>query len=320
MRTASPKSFEAIRKELAKIVVGQEKVLDHLILALVGSGNVLLEGVPGIAKTLMVRALAGATNCTFSRIQFTADMLPADIVGITAYDKQKGFYVLKGPVFANFLLADEINRAPPKTQSALLESMQERQATIGKQTFPLPTPFFVLATQNPIENLGTYPLPEAQVDRFLLKLSVTYPSRDEEQIILNRNMTIRDFSAYGIRPVVKPTDILRWQREALAIYVDPKIERYLVSIIDATRNPRDYKVGLARYVQWGASPRGSIGLYIAAKAMALMRGRSYVTPHEVKEVAPSVLRHRILLNYEGQSDRISTDDVVAEILKRVRVP
>lgn len=314
------KDFDNIKAQMGKVVIGQQGVIDSMLMALVSNGNILLEGVPGVAKTLMIRALASATSCSFSRIQFTPDMLPADIIGITAYDRERGFYVVKGPIFANFVLADEINRAPPKTQSALLEAMQEKQATIGKESFPVPLPFFVLATQNPIENIGTYPLPEAQVDRFLLKINVGYPNKEDEQKILSTNISIHGFSDFGIKPAVSASDLIKWQKDVLQIYVDQKIEKYIVSLIDATRNPKDYGISLGKYIEWGTSPRASISIYITAKAKALMDGKTYVTPNEVKSVAHAVMRHRLIINYEGQSEKITTDKIIDEILSKVRVP
>jgi MoxR-like ATPase len=312
--------FVRIKQEIARAVVGQERTINALLRALISNGHVLLEGVPGIAKTLSVRTLAAVTNCTFSRIQFTPDLLPTDIIGITAFEKDKGFYVVKGPLFANFVLADEINRAPPKVQSALLESMQERQATIGKEVFALEPPFFVLATQNPIESYGTYPLPEAQLDRFLFKLNVGYPDEEEEQRILKTNINLRRFEDIGLMPIFDKLKIIELQREVQNIYLDKKIEKYIVRIVDATRNPAKYKVKLGKYIEWGSSPRASIGLFIASKAEAILNNKLFVTPHDVKEVAHDVMRHRVSLNYEGQAEGIKVDAVISEILSRVPVP
>jgi MoxR-like ATPase len=246
--------------------------------------------------------------------------LPTDIIGITAYERERGFYVLKGPIFNNFILADEINRAPPKVQSALLECMQEKQATIGKETFDMPMPFFVLATQNPLEQLGVYPLPEAQVDRFLFKIRISYPNVKEEQSILNQNITTKKFEDYKIRPITSPEIINELQEDAKRIYLDKKIESYIIQIINATRNPDEYKLKLGKYIDWGASPRASIGLYSSSKANALMQGKSFVTPQHVKEVAPDVLRHRVILNYEAESENVKVEDVISEILAKVPVP
>ena len=314
------KIINDIKKEISNAVVGQEKVINGFLRAFLSDGNVLVEGVPGLAKTLIVRALSVVMGCGFSRIQFTPDLLPTDIIGITAYEREKGFYVLKGPIFSNFILADEINRAPPKVQSALLECMQEKQATIGKETFTMPTPFFILATQNPLEQLGVYPLPEAQVDRFLFKINIGYPTLKEEQIILNNNITTSKFENFRLKSIMSAEKILELQDDVKKIYLDKKIENYIVQIVDATRNPDNYKIKLGNYIDWGASPRASIGLFIASKAEALMQGKAFVTPQHVKEVAYDVLRHRIILSYEAQSENIRVEDVISEILARVPVP
>ncbi len=314
------RSLETIRREIGKIIVGQQEVVNGLLLGLLCNGHVLVEGVPGIAKTLLIRSLARVTGCKFKRVQFTVDLLPTDITGITAYHKDKGFYVVKGPVFTNFILADEINRAPPKTQSALLEAMGEKQVTIGKETFKLDDPFFVMATQNPIETAGTYPLPEAQIDRFLLKLFMYYPNTDEEKKILRKNINLYKFDEFGLKPVIYPNDIIKMQQDVKKIYMSKKIEQYCVNLTDATRNPKKYKIKLGRYVQWGGSPRTSIGLFIVSKANALIHGKNFVIPDFVKEIAHSVIRHRIILNYEGLAEGIKTDDIVKEILAKVPVP
>ncbi|NIO23317.1 MAG: AAA domain-containing protein [Candidatus Aenigmarchaeota archaeon] len=314
------RNLEVIRREIAKIIVGQQEVVNGLLLGLLCNGHVLVEGVPGIAKTLLIRALAKVTGCEFKRIQFTVDLLPTDITGITAYHKDKGFYVVKGPVFTNFILADEINRAPPKVQSALLEAMGERQVTIGKETFRLDDPFFVMATQNPIETAGTYPLPEAQVDRFLLKLYMEYPNIGEEQRILKQNINLYKFENFGLKPVISPKDILQMQQDVKNIYMSKKIEQYCVSLTDATRNPKKYKIKLGRYIQWGGSPRTSIGLFIVSKANALIHGKNFVIPDFVKEVAHPIMRHRLLLNYEGLAEGVKTDDIIKEVLEKVPVP
>ena len=311
--------FVRIKKELKKIVVGQHDVVDSLIEALLANGHVLVEGIPGVGKTLVVRSLAKITGCQFSRIQFTPDLLPTDIVGITTYEEGKGFFTVKGPIFSNFVLADEINRSPPKVQSALLESMQERQATIGKETFQLPAPFFVMATQNPIEQLGTYKLPEAQVDRFLFKVLITYPSPEEEIEILKKNITIHDFSEFELEPVLNASDIMEAQRFVKEIYLNKKIERYIVRIVEATRDPAKYNVEQGKYVGYGASPRSSIAMYIASKAHAMVKGRGYVTPQDVKDVATNVLRHRVLLNFEGEAEEITPEQVIKEILEKVPI-
>jgi len=314
------KLFEKVKRETGKIVVGQEETMDTIINGLVADGHILVEGVPGIAKTLLIRALAKVTGGAFSRIQFTVDLLPTDITGLTAYNEQKGFYIIKGPVFANFLLADEINRAPPKVQSAMLEAMAERQVTIGKETFPMMKPFFVLATENPIETSGTYPLPEAQVDRFLFKVKMTYPTFDEEMEILKTNIQVKHFEEYEMNAVINPEKIIEIQDVAKKVYVSKEVEQYIVELVEATRNPKKYGVDLGRYIEWGASPRASIFLFTSSRAYALMKGSTYVTPTHIREVAHNVMRHRVILNYEGLAENISTDEVVSEILSKVPVP
>jgi len=312
------KFFDA-KREINKIVIGQEKVINALLEAIIANGHVLVEGVPGLGKTLVIRVLAKVTGCQFSRIQFTPDLLPTDIVGITTYEEGKGFFTIKGPVFSNFVLADEINRSPPKVQSALLESMQEHQATIGKETFQLPNPFFVMATQNPLEQLGTYKLPEAQVDRFLFKVLIEYPSFEEEISILKSNITIYEFADFPLDSVLSQTDIIEAQKFVKKIYANHKIERYIVRIVDATRNPDKYAIETGKYLQYGSSPRSSISLYIASKAHALTQGRGYVIPDDVKQVAYNVLRHRILLNFEGEAEEISPEKIIKEILDKVPI-
>lgn len=311
--------FDEIRAEIGKIVIGQREVIDGLIEALICNGHAIVEGIPGIGKTLLVKTLARITGCAFSRIQFTPDLLPTDIVGITTYEEGKGFFTVKGPIFANFVLADEINRSPPKVQSALLESMQERQATIGKETFKLPEPFFVMATQNPIELLGTYKLPEAQVDRFLYKLMMSYPTPEEEIRILNTNITIYNFDDYKLKMVLTPDEIITAQEFVKRIYMDPKIENYIINIVEATRKPAKYDIKSGKYIDVGGSPRSSIALFISAKAHALLKGRSYVIAQDVKDVAYNCLRHRILLNFEGEAEGIKTEDIIKEILAKVPI-
>lgn len=311
--------FDRVRAEMKKMVVGQDNVVSALIEALIANGHVLVEGIPGVGKTLTIRTLAKITGCQFSRIQFTPDLLPTDIVGITTYEEGKGFFTIKGPVFSNFVLADEINRSPPKVQSALLESMQEHQATIGKETFQLPSPFFVMATQNPVEQLGTYKLPEAQVDRFLYKIMMTYPMMEEELKILNQNITMHDFSEYDLAPILSQMDILDAQRFVKKIYTNPKIEKYIIKIVDATRHPATYNLDNGKYIAFGASPRACISLHIASKAHALLKGRGYVMPDDVKDVAYNVLRHRILLNFEGEAEEIKSETIIKEILDKVPI-
>ncbi len=311
--------FALVRQEMAKVVVGQQEIINNLLQALIANGHVLVEGIPGIAKTLTIRALAAVTGAQFSRVQFTPDLLPTDIIGITAYEEGRGFYTVKGPIFSNFILADEINRAPPKVQSALLESMQEKQVTIGKQTFPLPNPFFVMATQNPVENLGTYPLPEAQVDRFLFKLLMTYPTMQEEAEVMHRNMTLQKFEDYNLQPILTPEELMQAQQEVKRVYLDPKIEKYIVRLVDASRNPEKYEIEKGKYLEYGASPRSTIALFITAKAHAFIDGREYVTPSDIKHVAYPVLRHRLILNYEGQAEGVSSDDIIEELLAKVPI-
>lgn len=313
--------LDKVRKEISKTVVGQKEVIDGLLMGVLCNGHVLVEGVPGIAKTLIVRTLSIVTGGEFSRIQFTADLLPTDVTGLTIYDEKiKKFKVVKGPVFANFLLADEINRSAPKTQSALLEAMQEKEVTIGVTTYKLPSPFFVMATQNPIEQGGVYALPEAQIDRFLFKILINYPSTEDELEILEKNMTLRLFESYRLNPAITPSKIIKMQSEVKKVYMSKDIASYIVNIIDATRYPSKYNINLGKYIGYGSSPRASIGLFIASKASAFMKKCSYVLPEHVKEVAPHVLRHRILLNYEGQAENINTDDIIKEILQKVKVP
>ncbi len=313
------KKFEAVKKEISKIFTGQEEMVYSLVEALLCNGHVLLEGIPGVGKTLLIRTLAKITGCSFSRIQFTPDLLPTDILGITTYEEGKGFYTVKGPVFANFVLGDEINRSPPKVQSALLEAMQERQVTIGKESFKLPYPFFVMATQNPLEQLGTYKLPEAQLDRFLYKVVMSYPTTEEEIEILTKNITLKNFEDYNLEPVLDPDQITRAQSLAQRILTDKKVERYIIRIVDATRNPDKYGLKKGKYIGYGASPRASIAFFISSKARALLNERAEVTPEDVKGVAMNVLRHRILINFEGQAEGITPEVVIEELLAKVKI-
>ena len=304
--------------EIDKVIVGQRAMVERLLIGLLADGHVLIEGVPGLAKTLAVRTLARAINTKFQRIQFTPDLLPADLIGTMIYSQSTGgFTTKKGPIFANLVLADEINRAPAKVQSALLEAMQERQVTIGEQTYPLEQPFLVLATQNPIEQEGTYPLPEAQVDRFMLKLRVTYPSREEELEIMNRMAGGREPVA---QPVVTPDAILRARSLAAEIYVDEKIKKYILNIVFATREPRAFGLDIAGLIAYGASPRASIYLSIAARAHAFLRGRPYVTPEDIKAIAMDVLRHRVIITYEAEAEELTSEDIVQRVLDSVEVP
>lgn len=308
-----------IRAEMAKVIVGQQYLVDRLIIGLIANGHLLLEGVPGLAKTLAVKTLAALINTTFHRIQFTPDLLPADLIGTLVYNPRDGQFVTKkGPIFANIILADEINRAPAKVQSALLEAMQERQVTIGQETFKLSEPFLVLATENPIEQEGTYPLPEAQVDRFMLKLRITYPTLEEERRILDMmSVTQPSFSP---QPVLSPERILSARKVVDEIYVDDKIKDYILSIVFATRDPEKYKLPLKDYIRYGGSPRATIYLTLASKAHAFLQGRGYVTPQDVKTMAPDVLRHRILVSYEAEAEELTSDDLIARILNELPVP
>lgn len=311
--------IQRLRTEIAKVIVGQEQLVDRLLVGLLANGHVLLEGVPGLAKTLSVRTLASAIHATFHRIQFTPDLLPADIVGTLIYSPQDGkYHATKGPVFANFVLADEINRAPAKVQSALLETMQERQVTLGGETMPLPSPFLVLATENPIDQEGTYPLPEAQVDRFMFKVLLDYPSFEEERRILDR----MGFTApeTKVDPVIPLDEILRTRRLVDQIHVDPKVRDYIVHLVFATRKPEQYKLDIKHFIQFGASPRATIFLTLAGRAWALLQGRDYVTPEDIKSIGPDVLRHRIILTYEAEAQGVNTDQIIQKIFHAVPVP
>jgi MoxR-like ATPase len=307
-----------LQNELKKVIVGQQHVIDRLLIALCADGHVLLEGVPGIAKTLTIRTLSQCINCSFTRLQFTPDILPSDIIGTKVFNqKDSSFFTAKGPVFSSFVLADEINRAPPKVQSALLEAMQERQVTIQGETHPLPSPFFVLATENPIESEGTYPLPEAQVDRFMFKVMMTYPKKEEEVTILGRfteGITLQPVQ------VITAEKILEIQEFTKRVYADPAIKDYVASLVDATRYPANYGIDLADYIAFGASPRASIYLILGAKAHAVLRGRGYVVPEDVKAIAHDVLRHRLILTYEAEADRITPESIIDTVLKTVKVP
>jgi MoxR-like ATPase len=307
-----------ILEEVRTVIVGQGRLLDSLLIGALSGGHVLLEGVPGLAKTLAVRALAGAVGCDFRRIQFTPDLLPADLVGTLVFNPREGtFSPRKGPVFAHVVLADEINRAPAKVQSALLECMQERQVTIGDATWPLPEPFLVLATQNPIEHEGTYPLPEAQVDRFMLKVLVDYPSRDEEGEILER-MAAGEPPA--VRAVSSPEALLRARLVADEVYIDPRVKGYLLDLVLATRRPRDFGLDLGGLVRYGASPRATLFLARAARAHAFLRGRGFVIPEDVKAMAHDVMRHRLLLSYEAEAEEITPEEIIQRVLDAVPVP
>ena len=308
-----------IKAEIARVLVGQQYLVERLLMAMLCNNHVLIEGVPGLAKTLAVTTLAQTMQATFNRIQFTPDLLPADVLGTLIYNPKSGeFTTKKGPIFANIVLADEINRAPAKVQSALLEAMQERQVTLGDHTYVLSDPFLVLATQNPIDQEGTYPLPEAQVDRFMFKLMVTYPSMDDERIILKRMATSE--RKEGVSPVITPEDILRLRKIVDQIYIDEKIEDYIVNIIQATRTPDKYGLNVGEYIQYGGSPRATIFLAMAARANAMLAGRGYVTPQDVKSVVLDVLRHRVVVTYEAEADEITSEQLVEQIVNAVKVP
>ena len=308
----------SVQRELAKVIVGQARIVEKLMIALISDGHVLLEGVPGLAKTLMIRSLADSINASFCRIQFTPDLLPADLIGTKIYNhKEFKFTTKKGPVFSNFILADEINRAPPKVQSALLEAMQERQVTISGDTFTLDKPFLVMATQNPIETEGTYRLPEAQVDRFMFKLLISYPSKQEEERIISLNT---EGSEEKVSKVIAGKEILEMQAFVRRIYADDKVKGYVTSIVDATRNPKSYGLEMARLIDYGASPRASIWLILASKAQALLQGRGYVLPEDVQYVCHDILRHRILTSYEAEAEEIESDNIIDSIMERVKVP
>lgn len=308
-----------VRNEIGKIIVGQEYLIERLIIGLLCNNHVLIEGVPGLAKTLSVTTLARAIRASFQRIQFTPDLLPADLIGTLIYNPRSGeFTTKKGPIFANIILADEINRAPAKVQSALLEAMQERQVTIGEESHPLDDPFLVLATQNPIEQEGTYPLPEAQVDRFMLKLKVTYPSKEEEKKILQKMAS--SAPVIDVDAVIEPADIKRLRALSDEIYMDEKVEDYIISIVQATRTPEQYRLDVGPLIQYGASPRATIYLTMASRAHALLQGRGYVTPQDVKSIGMDVLRHRIIITYEAEAEEKTSEDVVGAIFDNVPVP
>ena len=308
-----------VRSEIGKVIVGQATLVERLLVALLCNNHVLIEGVPGLAKTLSVTTLARTTQASFQRIQFTPDLLPGDLIGTLIYNPKSGeFTTQKGPVFANIILADEINRAPAKVQSALLEAMQERQVTIGNTSYPLDDPFMVLATQNPIEQEGTYPLPEAQVDRFMLKLFVTYPSKAEEKQILK--LMSGSASGIDVDPVIAPVDVRRIRGLVDSIYMDEKIEEYIINLVAATRNPGEFNLDIAPLIQYGASPRATIYLAMAARANAFLAGRGYVTPQDVKTIGMDVLRHRVIVTYEAEAEEKRPEDVVQQILDTVEVP
>ena len=311
--------IDLVNLEMSKVIVGQKHMTERLLIGLLSNGHILLEGVPGLAKTLAIKTLSSIIDADFSRIQFTPDLLPADLIGTMIYSqKNEEFIVRKGPVFANFVLADEINRSPAKVQSALLDAMQEHQVTIGENTFALPDPFLVMATQNPIEQEGTYPLPEAQVDRFMLKVVIDYPKKEEEKIILRQNIT-REYPE--IKPVTSTKEILNARKVCREVYLDEKIENYITDIVFASRYPNDYKLKkFAGLISYGGSPRATINLAMAAKAYAFIKRRGYVIPEDVRAIAPDVMRHRIGLTYEAEAENITTEEIINEILNIVEVP
>jgi len=311
--------IDLLFSEIGKVIVGQKEMIERLVVGLLGNGHILLEGVPGLAKTLAITTLSSAMKAKFQRIQFTPDLLPADLIGTQIYNQKDGnFFIRKGPIFSNFILADEINRAPAKVQSALLEAMQERQITIGEQTFKLEEPFLVLATQNPIEQEGTYPLPEAQVDRFMLKVKITYPARNEELDIMRRNI---NKDALTVNPVITPKDILRGRELLHEIYIDEKIEKYILDIVFATRKPAEFGLSnLAEMISYGGSPRATINLALGAKAMAFIKRRGYVIPEDVRGICHDVLRHRLAVTYEAEAEDITPEYIINEILNKVEVP
>lgn len=308
-----------LRTEMGKVIVGQSYLIDRLILGLLANGHILIEGVPGLAKSLAVQVLARTINTSYQRIQFTPDLLPADLLGTLVYNPKTGdFSTKKGPIFSNIILADEINRAPAKVQSALLEAMQEHQVTIGLETFPLSEPFMVLATQNPIEQEGTYPLPEAQVDRFMLKLILDYPNKKEEKEIMNR-MAVTDYELQ-VQAVVESDEIIKAREVVNRIYIDEKVKDYILDIVFASREPEQYGLDIKDYIQYGASPRATIYLTVAAKAYAFIKGRGYVTPQDVKTVGRDVLRHRVIVSYEAEAEDLTSEDIIRKIFDQVEVP
>lgn len=311
---------QALTAQIEKVIVGQKYLIQRLLVGLLANGHILVEGVPGLAKTLSIKTLAASINTKFQRIQFTPDLLPADLIGTLIYNPKEGiFSTKKGPIFANVILADEINRAPAKVQSALLEAMQERQVTIGENTFKLDDPFLVMATQNPIEQEGTYPLPEAQIDRFMLKINITYPNFEEEHQILKR-MSFTD-KKNEVKAVVGAADIIRARSVVDEVYLDEKIEKYILDIVFATRDPKKYKLDeLSSLIQYGASPRATINLTLASKAYAFIQGRGYVTPQDVKSIGPDVLRHRIIVSYEAEAEEKTSDDLIKKIFSEIDVP
>ena len=311
--------LEQLKGAIGEVIVGQEYMIERLLVGLLANGHVLLEGAPGLAKTLAVTTLAQTLTAEFQRIQFTPDLLPADLVGTLIYEPKSGdFRVRKGPIFANLVLADEINRAPAKVQSALLEAMQENQTTIGEESFPLPQPFLVLATQNPLEQDGTYPLPEAQMDRFMLKLRITYPSKDEELEIMNR--VAKTKGVHSVEPVVSTEEVMAARAAVDTVYIDEKLQRYIIDLVHCSREPDEYDLDIGKYIEYGASPRASIYLAIAGKAYAFMKGRGHVVPQDIKTIGHDILRHRIITTYEAEASGISSEDLIDRIFDTIPVP
>jgi MoxR-like ATPase len=315
---AHMRPVEALRQEIGKVLVGQEKLVDRLLIALLTGGHILLEGVPGLAKTTAIKTLADAMGMEFSRITFTPDLLPADVIGTLIYDPSNGQFIpKKGPVFTNLLLADEINRAPAKVQSALLEAMQEHQVTIGDTTYDIPSPFLVMATQNPVEQEGTYPLPEAQVDRFMIKHTLTYPSKEDERRIMNRFSRLQKVT---VEKVMSPADLVNLHNTLDQVYCDEKVGDYILDIVFATRNPADYGLEISHQIEYGGSPRATLYLNLAARAHAMLHGRAYATPQDVKEMAYDILRHRIIPTYEAEAEDVTSEDIISTILNEIPVP
>jgi len=310
--------IKMVQSEISKIIVGQEDIIEKLLMALISNGHVLIEGVPGLAKTLIIKTLSECLDCDFVRLQFTPDLLPADIIGTKIYDhKNMSFKTVKGPIFTNFILADEINRAPPKVQSALLEAMQEKQVSIQGDTLKLNKPFMVLATQNPIESEGTYKLPEAQIDRFMFKILIDYPTKDDEIEIIER---FTEGKKHPVSKLLSSKQVLEVQKFNQKIYADKKVKEYVAEIIDATRHPKEYGLDIDEYIEYGASPRASLWMILASKAHAMMNGRGYVKPEDIKAVAHDVLRHRILLTYEAEAEQKTSDEMITKILEKIKVP
>ncbi len=310
--------LQGLAEEIGKVIVGQEQIVENVLISLIAEGHILLEGVPGLAKTLLIKTLSQTLEASYHRIQFTPDLLPADIIGTKIYIHEDGTFKTRlGPIFANFILADEINRAPPKVQSALLEAMQEKQVTISRESYPLKRPFLVLATQNPLETEGTYRLPEAQIDRFMFKLLIDYPNIEEEKVIIDRMTEGKDIP---VEKKLTSDEIIKMQDFTRKVYADDKIKEYVTMIVDATRNPDDYSLDVDGHIEYGASPRASIWLILAAKAKALISGRGYVLPEDIKAVAHEVLRHRIILTYEAEAEDITSDDIIKKIVEKIKVP